>query len=33
MFSNANIARIVKATGLSIQTVNEVIRELRNEHG
>jgi hypothetical protein len=29
MFSPANIARIVKKTGLSIQTVNEVIRELR----
>lgn len=29
MFSNANIARIVKKTGLSLQTVNEVIRELR----
>jgi predicted Rossmann fold nucleotide-binding protein DprA/Smf involved in DNA uptake len=31
MFSPANIARIVKKTGLSIQTVNEVIRELRVE--
>jgi hypothetical protein len=33
MFSPANIARIVKKTGLSIQTVNEVIRELRTEDG
>jgi hypothetical protein len=31
MFAPANIARVVKATGLSIQTVNEVIRELRVE--
>jgi hypothetical protein len=31
MFSPANIARIVKKTGLSVQTVNEVIRELRVE--
>ncbi|WNT44959.1 helix-turn-helix DNA binding domain protein [Arthrobacter phage AbbyDaisy] len=31
MFSNANIARVVKATGVSIQTVNAVIRELRAE--
>ncbi|UVF61026.1 hypothetical protein SEA_SAKAI_63 [Arthrobacter phage Sakai] len=33
MFSSANIARIVQKTGLSIQTVNEVIRELRSEDG
>ncbi|UYM26608.1 hypothetical protein SEA_BAUER_59 [Arthrobacter phage Bauer] len=33
MFSNANVARIVQNTGLSIQTVNEVIRELRSEDG
>ncbi|UYL86625.1 helix-turn-helix DNA binding domain protein [Arthrobacter phage RadFad] len=31
MFSNANIARIVKETGVSIQTVNAVIRSLRTE--
>jgi hypothetical protein len=31
MFAPANIARIVNKTGLSIQTVNEVIRELRTE--
>jgi hypothetical protein len=33
MFAPANIARIVKKTGISIQTVNEVIRELRTEDG
>lgn len=29
MFGPVNIARVVRATGLSIQSVNEVIRELR----
>lgn len=29
MFAPVNIARVVRATGLSIQSVNEVIRELR----
>lgn len=29
MFGPVNVARVVRATGLSIQSVNEVIRELR----
>jgi hypothetical protein len=29
MFSNENLARIVSVTGLSLQTVSEVARELR----
>ncbi|AYN59052.1 hypothetical protein PBI_RYAN_62 [Arthrobacter phage Ryan] len=29
MFGPVNIARVVRSTGLSIQSVNEVIRELR----
>jgi hypothetical protein len=29
MFAPANIARVVRASGLSIQSVNEVIRELK----
>ncbi|AYN58680.1 hypothetical protein QEO74_gp10 [Arthrobacter phage Nandita] len=29
VFAPANIARVVRSTGLSIQSVNEVVRELR----
>jgi len=31
MFSNMNVARVNKKTGISLQTIHEVIRELRTE--
>ncbi|AYR01567.1 hypothetical protein PP639_gp067 [Arthrobacter phage Seahorse] len=31
MFSNMNVARVHKKTGISLQTIHEVIRELRTE--